>query len=225
MTYSKSLITLNEPHSMASESYRMFRTNLHYMDVDTKHQVIMFTSTFMEEGKTTSAANAAITYAQDGKKTLIIECDLRKARLHEIFEIPQFPGFTNIMVDKTPWQEMIKKLPGVDNLDIITSGPLPPNPAELLGSDRIQAFITEAREKYDIIIIDTPPVLSVADATVLTKVVDGVVLVVASNETKIDDLKKAKKKLDQVGAKVLGTLLSKANFKGKKYYKYYGKKG
>lgn len=222
MFRSKSLVAINEPHSMVTECYKMFRTNLHYMNVDTPNQVLLFTSSFTEEGKTTSVVNTAITYAQAEQKVLVIECDLRKARIHNLFALQSSPGLTNALADGIALSDVVQKLEELPNLHVLTSGALPPNPAELLASKKMQELIEAARKHYDIIIIDTPPVLSVTDAISLTRLADGVVICVATHVTKTDELKKAKKALEQVGTKVLGVLMTKADVKHKKYYAYYG---
>lgn len=221
MMRSKDLITINESKSMVAESYRMFRTNLNYMNVDTENKVILFTSSLSEEGKTTSIANTAVTFALDGYKTLLIECDLRKARVHEVFNIPQAPGITNILTDKQEVGEVVQSIEEVEGLDVLTAGPLPPAPSELLGSKSIEALVLELRDKYDKILIDAPPVLSVTDAVVLNRIVDGVVLVVAAGETKKETVRQAQKTLARVDANVLGTLISKMNIKRSSYYDYY----
>ncbi len=222
MFRSKSLIAINEPHSMATECYKMFRTNLNYMNLDTKNQVLLFTSSFTEEGKTTSVVNTAVTYAQADKKVLVIECDLRKARIHELFDISQTPGLSNCLTDNLALVDVVNTLEEIPNLFVLTSGALPPNPAEILGSKKMADLIAKARTEYDVILIDAPPVLSVSDAMILSSLVDGVVLVVAAHITKKDELKKAKKALDHVGAKILGVLMTKAEVKNRKYYAYYG---
>lgn len=220
---SKSLITLHEPHSMITESYKMFRTNLNYTNIDQENKVIIFTSTATEEGKSTSISNTAISLSKAGKKVLLIECDLRKARLHDLFGIPQVPGLTNALVDKKSFDEVVQVLFDDTNLHIVTSGPLPPDPAEMLGSHAFENFIKNARELYDVVLIDAPPVLSVTDAAVMCKVADGVVLIVAAKETKKEAAKQAKKVLEKVNANILGILLTKAEMKkGNGYYYYYG---
>lgn len=220
----ESLPTLNEANSIVAESYKIFRTNLSFANIDCEKKVIMFTSASTKEGKTTSVANTAITFAQSGKKVLLIECDLRKSRLHQLFEIPQTPGLTDMLVNKMPLAEVVNKLEELPNLHIITSGLQPPDPAELLGSKRFDRFIDEAKERYDMIFIDAPPVLAVTDAMVMVRVIDGVVLVLAAKETKREIGKKAKAALDKVGAPILGALLTKVSLKEHKYYNYYGKK-
>lgn len=218
---SKSLITVNEPTSFISESYKMLRTNINYMNVDTDIKVILVTSSTAGEGKTTTSTNMAITFAKTGKKTLLVECDLRKARVHKICSLPQEPGLTNILTEKTSMAAVIKKIDGVDNLDIITAGHLPPAPAELLASHALENLIDEAKNEYDTIILDAPPVLNVTDAAILQRVCDGIILVVAAGETKKDAVRQAKRNLDKVNARLLGVVLTKIDQKSKGYY-YYG---
>ncbi len=220
---SKNLITLNEPHSLVSESYKMFRTNLNYVNIDQENKVVLFTSTTSEEGKTTSIANTAISIAQTGKKVLLVECDLRKARVHEVFNMAQAPGLTNLLADKKVLSEVVKPLKDLQNLHILTSGPLPPDPSEMLSSHTFEMLIEGAKAEYDTILIDAPPVLTVTDAAILSKLVDGVILIVAMKETKKEAAKKAKKALEQVGANILGVLITKAEINKKSaYYYYYG---
>lgn len=219
---SKSLITLNEPQSMVTESYKMFRTNLNYKNIDQENKVILFTSTSSEEGKTTSIANTAISIAQTGKKVLLIECDLRKARIHELFNLPQGPGLTNLLADKKVLADVVQPMKDILNLHILTSGPLPPDPSEMLSSRTFEKIVEGAKAEYDMILIDAPPVLSVTDAAILSKLVDGVILIVAMKETKKEAVKKARKALLQVGANILGVLITKAEMKKSSYYYYYG---
>lgn len=193
---SKSLITINEPNSLATESYKMFRTNLNYVNVDSDIQVIMFTSSTSEEGKTTSSCNTAISLAQAGEKVLLVECDLRKARVHTIMGLPQSPGLTNLIARNNDFDKSVQAIEEIPGLDVLTAGgPFPPAPAELLHSKMIENVIEEARGKYDKIVIDAPPILHVTDAGILSRLVDGgVILVVASNESKKQSIVHAKKK-------------------------------
>lgn len=218
---SRDLITLNDSKCLASESYKMFRSNLCYMNVDDDKQVIMFTSSLAEEGKTTSISNAAISFAQDGKKTLLIECDLRKARAHSVFNVPQVPGLTNILVHHEPLENVVNNIEEEPLLDVLTAGPLPPSPAELLGSKALEKLIEEARKHYDKILVDAPPVLSVTDTVVLNRLVDGVVLVVAAGDTHKDTVRKALKALNKIEVNLLGALISKMDVKRSSYYDYY----
>lgn len=221
---SQSLITLNEPHSMVAESYKMFRTNLSYMNVDKDNKVILFTSSTTEEGKTTSISNAAVSLAQSGKKVLLVECDLRKARIHTVFDIPQTPGLTNVLAEKKPLSGVVTALEELPNLHVLTSGVLPPDPAETLNTQALATLIEQARNSYDVILLDAPPVLAVTDALILCKQADGVILIVASGESKKDDARKAKKALEKVGAKIMGAVLTKVQVSSKAHYYYYGNK-
>jgi len=221
---SDSLITMNEPQSLVAESYKIFRTNLNYLNIDKVNQVVMFTSAVADEGKTTTIVNTAISFAQGGKKVLLLECDLRKSRLHKIFTLTQLLGLTNILAESLCLEDVVQTIPEYDNLHIITSGPQPPDPAEMLASNAFERLIAEARELYDIILIDAPPVLAITDASVISRVADGVVIIIAANQTKKDEVRKAKRALENVGAKVLGALLCKADIKKHGYYYYYGDK-
>lgn len=221
---SLSLITLNDPHSMEAESYKMFRTNLSYMNIDKENKVILFTSSSSEEGKTTSICNTAVSFAQGGKKVLLIECDLRKARIHTIFDVPQIPGLTNILAEKKRLAEIVTPLEELTNLHILPAGNLPPDPAETLASRAMENLIEQARNEYDVVLIDAPPVLAVTDASILCKAADGVILIVASKECKKTDAKQAHKALEKVGARILGVLLTKAEVRSKSHDYYYGNK-
>lgn len=215
---SKNLITLNNPTSHVSEAYKMFRTNLHYINVDNKTQVILFTSATAGEGKTTTACNTAITFAQDGKKVLLVECDLRRARVHKLMGLPQMPGLTNIIADKIPLSNVVWNIEELTNLDVLTCGPFPPSPAELLGSHVLQDLIEKARTEYDKIIIDSPPILHVTDANILLRLVDGVILVVGANKTKKESFKRAVKSLDKLNANILGVVLNGVKLEMGSYY-------
>lgn len=217
---SLNLITLNEPHSMVSESYKMFRTNLSYMNIDGENKVILFTSSASEEGKTTSISNLAVTFAMSGKRVLLVECDLRKSRIHETFGIPQVPGMTNLLAEKRTIKDMIHEVQGVTGLHVLPAGVLPPDPAETLASQAMRQLIEAARTQYDVVLLDAPPVLAVTDATILCALADGVVLIVASGESKKEEARRAKKALGKVGARILGVLLTKAQVTSKSYYYY-----
>lgn len=220
---SKSLIVQNEPMSLVSESYKMFRTNLSYMDIDKENQVLLFTSAQAEEGKTTTIANTALSFAKAGKKTLLIECDLRKARIHDVFNLNQAPGLTNVLAKKSELENVIHNIGGELNLDIVTAGPLPPAPTELLASNAMENFMREARASYDMILIDAPPILNVTDAALLSRLVDGIIMVIAYNETKKDAAIHAKRALDKVGAPVLGAIMTKVEMSsGRGHYYNYG---
>lgn len=216
----KSLIAINEPKAPASEAYRMIRTNLEYTSIDRDKKVILFTSSKTKEGKTTTVTNLAITLAHSNHKVLLIDCDLRKPRIHQLFELSNEQGLVNLLVKNKEINEVIQKVKDFENLEIITSGPIPPMPAELLASERMKTLISDLSKIYDYILIDTPPVLSVADATIMSSMVDGVVLVVAIGQTHINVIKTAQKSLEKVNANILGVILSKAD-NGKNANNYY----
>ena len=220
---SKSLISLLDPKAPASEAYRSLRTNIGYTSVDKQVQTIVITSAGPEEGKTTTLVNLAISLAQLGKKVLVIDADLRKARIHKYFSLPNDNGVTDIIVNKYKVKDAVKKIEEVDNLYVITSGAYPPNPAEILESKKMADLLETVRTDYDIILIDTPPVGQLTDAAILGKMADGVILVIASGETHIDFAKHAKSRLEKVNARVLGAVITKINGAagGTYYYRYY----
>ena len=223
----KSLITYHNPKAPDSEAYRMLRKNIGYTGIDKKNQVILLTSSKMGVGKSTTAANLALAMAQRDHSVVLIDCDLRRPRMHKMFAVDNSTGLTDLLIKDEPLENVVFHSVVVDNLDIITSGVIPPMPSELLDSKKMGKFLTRLREKYDYIIIDSPPILSVTDATILSKIVDGVLLVVASNETHVDAIATAKKALDKVGANVLGSVLTKANISKRSAYYYdydYGSK-
>ena len=181
------------PKSMMAESFRALRTNVQFKDAEKKIESIAVASTSPEEGKTLVAINLALTMAQAGMKVLLVGSDLRKPTIDKVFGVEMTPGLTDVLMGNYPWRDTIKTVtdiimgqmspdevmmtPGLDNLHIITSGPIPPNPAELIDSSALNDFIKEAKEDYDIIVFDSPPILSTADAAILGSKMDGVLLV------------------------------------------------
>lgn len=218
---SKSLITLTDPHSVVSECYKAFRTNLSCLDLDQSSQAILFTSCHMREGKTTSLVNTAISFAQIKRRVLVIDCDLRKGRINEVFKLPQAPGLLHALQDPQNLLNYIHKIDVIPHLHILTSGAFPSTPSELLASQTMRQLIQEAKLHFDLVLVDAPPVLSITDASIVARYVDGVVMIVAANETKRDDFKRAKKKLEQVKANILGVLMTKTDAGDKKHYEYY----
>lgn len=216
------LITNLNPRSPISEQYRTIRTNLQFSSVDESLQTILVTSAGPSEGKSMTTANLAVVYAQQGKKVLLIDGDLRKPTIHYTFRLDNLKGLSNVLVGDTPLMDAIS-LSEVDNLDLISCGPIPPNPSELLGSNRMDQMVQEARKMYDIIIFDTPPVLAVADAQILANICDGSILVVRSKRTVNEAAAKAIEQLQSAKAKILGAVLNDRNKKEANYYYYYGK--
>lgn len=183
---------------------------------------ITFYFCFKGEGKSTVAANTAIAFAQEGKKVLLVDADLRKPTMHHTFNKLLSPGFTNLLMIQWKIDDVVKES-GIKGLDLITCGPIPSNPAELLGSTSMDLFIKEAKALYDIVIFDAPPVLSVADAQILSEKCDGTILVISAGSTEKRFAVKTKEVLQSSKANILGTILN--NFKlekGHYYYEYYG---
>lgn len=214
------LVTIKNPKSPVAEAYRTLRTNIQFSSLDRQVKKIVVTSSGPSEGKSTTSSNLAITLAQNGHKTIIIDCDMRKPSVHKKFKISNQKGLSNVLVGECSLNEALIKGP-VENLDIITSGTRPPNPAELVASQKMQNFLDSLAEIYEYIIIDTPPVLMVTDAQILSKYADGTLLVVASGEADKDAVKKAKELLEKVGAHILGAVLNKLDTSRKGYYGYY----
>jgi len=217
-----SLITYSQPKSPISEAYRVLRTNIQYSSIDNPIKTIVITSAGADEGKSTTAANLAIAFAQSGNKVLMLDADLRKPKVHRTFGLDNIFGLTNILVERDDYINYIRKGP-LDGLDIITCGAIPPNPSELLGSNQMKQLVDELRGDYDLVILDSPPVCNVTDAALLSTIVDGTILVASSGTVEINSLKIAKELLLKVNANILGVVLNKLNknSKGNSYYNYY----
>lgn len=219
--YLKNLITKNNPKAPATEAFRELRTNLQYLGVDRELKTIVVTSPTMGDGKTVTAVNLAVTLSRAGNKVLIVDADLRKPKVHLYFGIENKEGLTNLLTsDKDKNKINTVKFDENSNLQILTSGPVPPNAAEMLNSKRMTHLLERLKEEYDIIIIDTPPIGQVTDAAILAGVTDGTILVLASNETRIEITKRAKKALDSVNANIIGVVLTKIDNKRISYYSY-----
>lgn len=211
------LISLNHPKSPISEAYRTLRTNIQFSSLDKDIKTISITSVGPGEGKTTTISNLAITMAQANKKILLIDADLRKPKVHEYFELNNMYGLTNVLVLNKSLEDVIKKST-VSGLDILTSGPKPPNPSEILGSNSMKELIDKAKENYDGILLDSPPVGLVTDPAILSAIVDGTILVVNFGKTHIEEAKRSKQLLENVNANILGVVLNKISRKGNGYY-------
>jgi len=222
MQNKRKLITRTNPRSPISEQYRTIRTNIQFAAVDRDIQVIMVTSSIPGEGKSTSAANLAVVFAQQGKNVLLIDADLRKPTMHYTFNVTNTFGLTNVLTRRMDLSEAVEKTE-VENLDILSSGPIPPNPAELLGSKAMDELLKQLRTEYSTIIIDTPPLMAVADAQILASKCDGSILVINSGKTVIDNVLKSKEKLTSSSARILGTILNNKKIISKQdIYYYYG---
>lgn len=214
------LITVQKPKAPSSEAYRTLRTNIQFSTFDKKVQVIVITSSGPGEGKSTVSANLSVVMAESGKKTLLIDCDQRKPTVHKKFNLSNQKGLSNFLAGETDLENSFNHTK-VENLDVMTSGVKPPNPSELLGSKKMGEFLNSLRDKYDFIILDTPPVLMVTDAQLLSSVSDGTILVVSSGEAQREGAMKAKELLEQVNTKILGVILNKVEESSRSNYGYY----
>ncbi len=214
------LVTLTDSKSVAAEAYRTLRTNIQFSSYDQEVRVITVTSSRPAEGKSTVACNMAITFAENGKKVLLVDTDLRRPTVHKKFKLPNSLGIVNVIMNMEMLHEVVHH-DVTEGLDIITSGVIPPNPSELLGSRKFQRFIDEMRDQYDTIILDSPPLLAVTDAQVLTTLSDGTVVVVQHGVTKKDEISQAKDLLEKVKGNILGVVLSQIPPEDNGYYYYY----
>lgn len=217
------LIVLGEPKSNISEALRNIRTNIIFASSGLDKKSILITSAVPGEGKTLICSNLAIVMAQMGKKVLLIDADMRKPRIHKLFNLEKDFGITDLLVGNRVKKKTIFEDSPLKNLKIITSGTVPPNPSELLGSQRMKTLIAKMKERFDIILFDSPPVVSVTDPAVLSTIVDGVVLVAKAGATGKDVVQKSLDQLSEVGVKVLGVVLNDVDFKRERYYHNYSK--
>ena len=202
------LITLTDPRSPASEAYRRLRTNLSFYSLDHPIRSLVVTSPMPDEGKSTTAANLAVTMAQSGRRTILVDCDLRRPALHTLLGLPGEPGLTNLALGEM--SEPPLRQTSVENLLLLPAGPVPPNPADLLGSKMIDRVIATLMEQADFVLFDAPPVLAVTDATVLGAKVDGVMLVISAGKTRRDHAIRAKELLETANVRIIGATLTNA---------------
>ncbi len=216
-----SLVTLEERHSPMAEAYRHLRTSLLFSSAGKPPQTILVTSSQPSEGKTTTAINTAITLAQADAEVVIIDCDLRRPRLHNHFGLDNTQGLTNYLSGERKTENLIKAYPGLPRLKVITSGPIPPNPAELLSSNEMKNLLQFLRGRYKHIVIDSPPAISFTDAAILSTLVDGVVLVAMSGKSSMHLMRRFKQRLANMGARIYGVVLNGIK-SGSVEYEYYG---
>lgn len=215
------LVTHADPRSPVAEAYRSMRTNLAFARAHQDVRTIVLTSPGPADGKSTTVANLAITFAQQGQRTLLIDADLRRAVLDKTFGVPRSPGLTEVIIGSVPLVEAVNETQ-VPNLFVLGSGQFPPNPSELLGSSAMKEVLAAAKEQFDVVLFDTPPLLAVTDAAVLSTQVDGTILVVRMNSTAREAARRALSQLRAVHARVLGALLNDVRHKGAGYYGGYG---
>lgn len=204
--FSDRLVSLSDSGSQAAEAYRTLRTSLLYSVVDNPPRVIVLTSPGQKEGKSTTCANLAVALAQAEKSVVLIDGDLRKPVLHRIFDLRNGKGVVDALAGAEPVENLWQS--PVENLKVLTSGPVPPNPTELLGSERFARLLMELREVFDYVLIDAPPVQLVSDPAIVASQADGVILVLDSQSTRKLSARRSMRSLEAVGAKVLGTVMN-----------------
>ncbi|MDQ3896512.1 MAG: polysaccharide biosynthesis tyrosine autokinase [Actinomycetota bacterium] len=202
------VVSLSEPTSPAAEAYRILRTSIQFLGIDRQVRLIQVTSASAQEGKTTTLANLAVAFASSGMRTVAVCCDLRRPRLHEFFNLDNAVGFTSVLLGNVALAKALQPVPGQERLLVLASGPLPPNPAELLSSSRTADLLGNLATQADIVLIDSPPVLPVTDSLVLSQRVDTTVLVGAAGTTTRKAAQRAVEMLNQVNAPLVGAVLN-----------------
>lgn len=206
--------------SPISEAYRKLRTNLKYAESEKALKLLMITSASAKEGKSTTAVNLAAVYAQADQRVLLLDCDMRKPTVHKTFGVSNRSGLSQVLSGQAEWLDAIQST-SIKNLHVLTSGPIPPNPSELLDASRMDQLLGQLRERFDVVLIDTPPVLAVSDAQIMATRCDGVLLVVNARGAKRREAIKAREALLLVQAKIVGVALNGTPPKeGYAYYEY-----
>ena len=223
----RELLTFQDPKSPVSEVFRTLRTNIQFMNSKKSLKTLLITSTMPGEGKTWVSSNLAITFAQAGKRVVIVDADMRKGRLHTMFQIDSIPGLSNYLSgingNDNAEEDILKyvKQTEIENLYVIPSGNIPPNPSELLASEATNNMLERLKEVFDIIILDGTPSLLVTDAIILSRDVDSTIIVTAHKATKKDGLEKVKKAIENVGGKIAGVVINKIPVNIEKYESTY----
>ena len=222
------LATVLYPHGPAAEAYRTLRTNLEFAAVDEPVRTLLVTSSIPSEGKTTTSGNLAVAFAQAGRRVILVDADLRKPGIHKLFDLPNGSGLTSLLRSDDVGIDDVTQAMEEDRLRVITTGPLPPNPAELLGSRRMQAILERLAAAADLVILDSPPLQAVTDAAILASITDGTLLVIDAGRTRRDAAGHGREALAKSGARVLGAALNRLSQRGRGeyvYYDYYGAYG
>lgn len=212
------MIAIREPRSLAAEAYRTLRTNIQFSSLDHPLRTLLATSTAPDEGKSTTLANLAVTMAQAEQRVILVDCDLRRPSLHTLFNLHNESGLTNMILAAEDAPAPLQDT-GIPGLSLLASGPLPPRPADILGSRRMEQIIARLRDMAEIVLFDTPPVIAVTDAAVLATRVDGVLLVFHAGRTSRDRARRTREVLEKVKANIVGVVLNGAELEqGYGYY-------
>ena len=221
----KEILVNNYPKSSLTEAIKSIKTNLRFSSINNKLKKILITSSMEGEGKSFISANLATTFANSTEKVLLIDCDLRKGRQHELFDVKNHInlGLSNLLIDED-WKKNTQKYiqeTGINNLNVLTRGVIPPNPTSLLESEKLEQIINELEKQYDIIIFDTPPVTGLSDTLILTRLTDAVIIVARARKTPIELLENTAASLRNVKANIIGVILNRVKKRNNKYYKEY----
>jgi capsular exopolysaccharide synthesis family protein len=211
---------IEDPTSAVSESYRTLRTALQFMGIDEPKRVIGLTSSLPGEGKTTAIANLAVSLARAGQRVIVVSCDLRRPRLHEYFEVSNKIGLTSVLIGQSTLVDAVKPATGVPRLRVLPAGPIPPNPAEVLSLERVHEVIEVLTQNSDIVLLDCPPVLPVTDTMLISRLVDGMLVLASAKSTSTRELKRTVELLRQVQTPLLGIVLNQIPVKGAYEYGY-----
>ncbi len=204
------LITLSQPRSAASEAYRSLRTNLMFSSVESPIQTLLVTSAARDDQKSVTLANLAVTFAQSGNRTILVDADLRQPKQHDIWNLASSRGLSSMMVDDGAISDPPLQATAVDGLEILCAGELPPNPADLLGGQRMNEIITALKQRADYVLFDSPPVLAATDAALLGIKLDGALLAIRAGETRRDHTAQARQALERVHVRIVGAVLTDA---------------
>ena len=219
--YGSALVTAKASRSPLSEAYRIIRTNIQFTDIDNPPRTIVVTSPSPGEGKSTTSANIAQVLAESGRRVTLVDGDLRRPSLHRVFDLERHDGLTNLLVGTDELNGHGVQVTDEPTLKLVASGPVPPRPADLLGSSRMNQLMAHLREQSDMVVIDSPPLLAVTDAAILSTITDGVVMVVDAAKSKRRDLVRAREAVEAVGGRVLGVVINRLTKQGSSYYYYY----
>ena len=219
------LIAHNDLKNPATEAYRVIRTSIQFAQAGKELKTLAVTSCMPNEGKSITVANLAVVLTQAGKSVLLIDCDMRNPTVHKNFNLSNKVGLSSCISMGTALSDAVQKT-SIEGLYALTGGVIPPNPSELLGSEQMKNVLQRAKEQYDYVLIDTPPVMPVTDALIVSRFVDGMILVIASAEAKVEMARDVKNQLVNAGANILGVVLNKVRSEhhGYGYYYYYGSK-